>query len=495
MNKTSRDAKRLDLWGERILKSIAFFFGALVGAVLGGMFFARFVSLAVGDVEHLHWYCALAGGVIGGMSSYSKAAKQLRRHEKLGEVAQDLGLKYGSGRDEDSSDIKAHLREMFAATGRVSIGSMLRKELGDASLVVADVSQTKRSSHGSSSSSHTTTTTVAYFESPHLTWPTFTMQPEGRVLGLLAGIVGLQDIDFDDYPIFSGKYHLSGHHPDAVRALFTSELPQHFSEQHGVQVQAQQNRLLLLRPGEQCEPDQMEAFIQQALQVFGLLMDAVITNEDAIAAAVPQAADIRSQVGQMPGLMGAVLRARLVTPEELDSFLHQPTPRRVPPNVRRQRMGTGSLMLCFVGSMFAVVGSVFAVASIFFGDGPWNEDRIVPLVFGIVFPLIGLPLSLLSLRYRYINGRLLRHGIVTDGVVEGVEKTSVTVNEQQQYRITLRFEAGVTDQQSTMNVYGWQKGQQATKLAERNASVRLLYDPRKPTRALWVESMLPPTAL
>ncbi|MBC8868392.1 MAG: hypothetical protein H8E44_03190, partial [Planctomycetes bacterium] len=103
--------------------------------------------------------------------------------------------------------------------------------------------------------------------------------------------------------------------------------------------------------------------------------------------------------------------------------------------------------------------------------------------------LVGLPMCFFSIRYRYINGRLLRHGIVANGIVEEVEKTSVKVNDQQQYRMRFRFETNAGSQVAVCNVYG-QLGREARRLAETNEAVRVLYDPRNARRVLWAGSLL-----
>ncbi len=484
-------SERKDRNAALILRSIAFCLGALGGGLVGGLIVAQFAGAFFGNVANLWLYCVAGGALFGGISTCLKASKQIRRQEKMSAVADDLGLDYGTDIDgsDAEDDVEGHLLEMFSTSGHVSVGNMLRKTVGSAVLVVADVSQTRRSSHGSPSRSTTRTSTVAYFESPDLCWPTFTMQPEGKILGFLTSAVGLHDIDFDDYPVFSDKYYLSGHHSGPVRALFGAKLLDYFSDHHGLEVRASENRLVMLRPGEQCEAGRLDDFIHQALQIFGLLMDAIVANKGAIASATPSG-DLRSQVEQMPGLMGAVLRGRIVTPEELEAFLKEPAPRRVPANIMRQRIGSGSLMLSFVGGLFAAVGSLLAVYSVFLADGPWNTARVVPLVLGTVFPLVGFPMCIFSLRYRYLNGRLLRLGRVADGMVTKVDKTSVALNNQQQYRASFEFEADGSRHRATVNVYGRQ-GRKAKKFVENQARVRMLYDPGRPSHVLWADSLLP----
>ena len=59
---------------ELIIKLIAFGGGGLVGAVIGGMFISQFARALLGPLPYLWQYCALGLGLLGGLSSYRKAA-------------------------------------------------------------------------------------------------------------------------------------------------------------------------------------------------------------------------------------------------------------------------------------------------------------------------------------------------------------------------------------------------------------------------------------
>ena len=75
-------------------------------------------------------------------------------------------------------------------------------------------------------------------------------------------------------------------------------------------------------------------------------------------------------------------------------------------------------------------------------------------------------------------------------MVTKVDKTSVALNNQQQYRASFEFEADGSRHRATVNVYGRQ-GRKAKKLVENQARVRMLYDPGRPSHVLWADSLLP----
>ncbi len=477
---------RQERTAEIVIKSVAFIGGGVMGAFIGGFFVSHFVHAFVGNVPRLGLYCTLGGGLIGGLSTYGKAARQIRRRKRMGEVADQLGLE----RPEDGSDqLEEHLQEMFSGTGSVSVTNVVRREIGSAQLMIGDLTRTSRRSGSSSSRSRSTTRTFAYFESPDLRWPTFTLQPEGMLVSLFSDLVGVQDIDFEEFPPFSQKYHLSGRHPDRIRQFFTPELLQYFTDNTGLEVRGERDGVVLVRPGEPCEPDELEAFVEHATNMFTRLTAAFVASKSALDAAGADRTDPQTDAAQMPGLAGMVARRVLVSSEELDAFLASPPPRRIPAKIKRQRMGGGSVVAGVLGAVFLTIGSALVVYSMFFAEGPWNDDRIVPLILGLVLPLAGLPMCFFSIRYRYINGRLLRNGVLADAIVEDIEKTDVRINDQQQYRMKLRFETNAGSQVASCNVYG-QRGREARNLVETNEPTRVLYDPRKTERVLWVGTLV-----
>ena len=85
------------------------------------------------------------------------------------------------------------------------------------------------------------------------------------MLNLLANVMGVQDIDFEDYAEFSDQYHLTGAQPQQIRQLFSAKLLQHFTKNAGWQVKAAGSRLLIFRPRKQYDPAHLEAFINEAL--------------------------------------------------------------------------------------------------------------------------------------------------------------------------------------------------------------------------------------
>ena len=92
--------------------------------------------------------------------------------------------------------------------------------------------------------------------------------------------------------------------------------------------------------------------------------------------------------------------------------------------------------------------------------------------------------SILVLRHRAIRKRLVRHGTAAEGRITSVERTDTSVNDDPQHRISVETTDGLEPVVVTM---GSAPAQQARRLMEAGGSTWVLRDPRKPSRALWLE--------
>ena len=275
MDETAESRPQPDAQNTLAMRLVGFAAGAGVGALIGFFILARFGDIFLGNVPNLPLFCALGAGVVGGLSGYIKVEKQLRRQRQTREAAAQLGFDYALKTD---GEIRRRVRNMFSGTGSVQLENVLRKEVDAVRFVIADLVRTTRSGSGKNSSSHTTRRTMAYLESDQLQFPEFTLQPEGALLNMFSKVVGVNDIDFEDAPEFSKRYHLSGREPDQTRAFFQHPLRDYFAANKGLEVRAEGGRLVLLHASV-CKPDQLGGFIEQAMQVFSLFMDAAADNE------------------------------------------------------------------------------------------------------------------------------------------------------------------------------------------------------------------------
>jgi hypothetical protein len=114
------------------------------------------------------------------------------------------------------------------------------------------------------------TQSVLLFESERLNLPPFALRPEGfgqKVRGLL----GQQDINFQEHPAFSSAYVLQGTSEAQIRALFDSKKLAFFAQRHGLCVEGDGGKLIYYRAAKRVSPKTIPAFVEEGRAVLRLL--------------------------------------------------------------------------------------------------------------------------------------------------------------------------------------------------------------------------------
>ena len=111
---------------------------------------------------------------------------------------------------------------------------------------------------------------VAYFEPRDLSVPVFSLRPE-NALHKFASVLGYQDIDFGNRPLFSSKYLLRGTDEQGIRNTFTEALLTFYESNQGLATDGGGNQLFVFRPGRRAAPHESQGFINSALQLTNLL--------------------------------------------------------------------------------------------------------------------------------------------------------------------------------------------------------------------------------
>lgn len=114
---------------------------------------------------------------------------------------------------------------------------------------------------------------VLLFESDRLNLPLFVLHPEG-VFQKLGGLLGQQDIDFDNQPDFSAAYVLQGSDEAQVRALFSSDKLAFLARRPGLNIEGQGQRLIYYRARKLLSPKAIPSFVEEGLAFLNLLGEA-----------------------------------------------------------------------------------------------------------------------------------------------------------------------------------------------------------------------------
>lgn len=113
--------------------------------------------------------------------------------------------------------------------------------------------------------------TVFFIESRQLGLPIFYMRPE-HIFHRIGEFLGMQDIDFEEYPAFSGNYLLQGDDEDFIRASMDEPFLRFFSVEDKWYLEGINYYLLFYRRGKLLKPEQIREFYTKGLDIYKLLV-------------------------------------------------------------------------------------------------------------------------------------------------------------------------------------------------------------------------------
>ena len=209
-------------------------------------------------------YIALA---IGG-SVYISISRQLKRQKELQVMADSLGFSYN---DEQTEKVR-ELLESSSLLGNEMFFNVLGGTFNGTYFAIGDFNIMV----GSDSRKRKQYQTYVVIHSGKLTSPNFCLQPESALFrmaeGLLNRLTGSVDIDFPTHPDFSDNYFLKGSNEDAVRSFFTPRVLEYFQSHHGLSVEVFNGTLVFFRLGELVKPVDIQALIDNAMEVHQVLL-------------------------------------------------------------------------------------------------------------------------------------------------------------------------------------------------------------------------------
>lgn len=497
---SGHDAAQSD---EPVLRYTAFqrsighaFVGSLLGAVLGSMFL-RFVIPPDELLQYLvrfeldlsglnpTWLYAALGAVLGVIVEVPRGlagdAVRLRRIEKLRAAAPGAGIRSGTT---SAQGLDEKLKQAYS--GRLqSVHNAAQIDTQGVSLAVADVTRT------TGTDNDTVHETVAYYEPKSLLLPTFTLQPEGRLVGLVARIAGIPDVDFPSHPAFSSAYLLSGAIEEDLRVLFNDRVLAELGGSPGFQIESVGNGLALFMPGELLAGEELRGFIATAARIFRLFEESARAAGFTTARA-PRKRDVKVTVEKMQGLIGSEMRRTLVTRADAEAFARQRPPRRVPKAIALYKERFAPQIMYLIGVMFAGGGTVFALGfggqAIASGKGLWNGDWLGAAV-GLLLVAIGVPVLFYSGRARYRIARVLRHGTMATARIEKVEATGTSINNAEIALLTVLYRHEGREVRASCKIVGPGK-ERAEKLAAGRKPAAILQDPADSQRIVFVDDLI-----
>ena len=430
---------------------------------------------------------AVLGVVTGGIGGWTARSRSLRRNAEVQSVAAGVGGTYTA---QSGAELGSWLRPFFANASFVEVTNLVR--LDDERVWVADAHVKYHRSRGSTLNTRPaqpSDQTVACLDAGELALPEFTLQPEGFLVNALSRAVGVEDIDFSSQTEFSGKYHLSAVHAENTRRLFDSSLLAVLARTNGLHMQCRRDGLVLYRPKQVLDSADFKAFTTEALTILRLVKQSAAS----LAATGPLAAatgtDVNALAKNMPGMMGKLVRARLVVRADVAALLQQAPPRKVPDNIRKQVDGGVDL-----GSMFAFILLTFGVASTSIISNQQPADAASPasrfmFIVGILSGTLGAWILFRSVRSRYRQNALLRSGHVGSAKIVSLDATGVEIDGEKQYRMNVEFQALGRAVTATTKIRG-DAVFRAKRLMQDGKPAVILYDRSVETRILYADSLM-----
>lgn len=392
--------------------------------------------------------------------------------QTLDQVAHDLGFEVVT---EPGDELRYGLERILGNVSQFHIDWLIEKRSGDVRFVVADVSY--RSASGDSQS-RLKRETMLYFEQPGLTLPGATIQPRSLTTGLLAvamNFAGIQQVQFEDDPQFHEACQVMTLQPESTRALLEPALREYLTANPGLTVRTDGPRLVVYRAGQRVDPADLPAFIDETDNVAVSLARRGAQLESL---GIDPEAEARAALQRSPALRG-----RVVPRADLEAFLQQPPPRSIPRTIKRQYLGFAGLFFYVWGGMFLVAGTAVIAGLVAAGEMP----PLIALPFSLI-PLIGLGAIVVTFLYRRRHKRLLAGGVCRPARVTDVRTTNVTVNNQRRYKVDLQYEFDGRDMTGTINAYD-PAVRTAFSLRGTSRETRILVDPLRPDRLLWIDSL------
>lgn len=112
--------------------------------------------------------------------------------------------------------------------------------------------------------------TVFFAHSRLLALPVFSMRPEG-LFEKIGQLIGIEDIDFEEFPEFSRQYYLRGDDPDYIRASMNDRVLHYFSREKNWYMEGVNYYLVLYRMNKLLPPGEIRRFFHKSLEIFHML--------------------------------------------------------------------------------------------------------------------------------------------------------------------------------------------------------------------------------
>ncbi len=217
-------------------------------------------------------FLTLLGVIVNILYFRWQKKKEQRRTEKIKLISAQLRMNFLA---EDSNNIMQHLHnfKLFNQRGRNLVKNILSKEINNFKIYIFEY----KYSIYRTKNKYEHWQTVAFLYDDNMRLPKFLLKPK-NILEQLSDFLGSHDIKFENYPRFSEQYLLRGSHEQDIRQIFTDNVIVFFEGKIGFYpamqttpcVEAAEDCLIYYLQDVRHEPEQIELFLKEAMEVFDL---------------------------------------------------------------------------------------------------------------------------------------------------------------------------------------------------------------------------------
>jgi hypothetical protein len=186
-----------------------------------------------------------------------------KRSEALQAIANALNFSFLRKGDDSLITSNAHFN-LFSRGRSKKVSNIMNGRANDMDITIMDYQYTT----GSGKNSHTWSQSLIIVQSNLLQLPSFALSPE-NFFHKIGTIFGYKDIDFASHPKFSKQYLLRGNDEEAIRNTFSDELLKFYEKHKELSTEGEADKFIFFKAGKRLAPKNIQAFLQEALNMFG----------------------------------------------------------------------------------------------------------------------------------------------------------------------------------------------------------------------------------
>lgn len=210
--------------------------------------------------------------IVGSIAAYGAS----QRRKALTEVADSMGFQFTPAVSLETILRLPRFQILIAGRNQV-VSNMLTGSTESTQVMIFDW----QFMTGGGKNSATHSTTVVAVQSVEWDLPSFYCRPE-TVLDWLGLTFDGKDIDFEDRPVFSKRFHLHGKNEKRVRQLFDPIVCDFFEQHEGAYAEGERDWLLYYFHGKRTNPAKIQEQFTDAFSLHVLLKGALAESATAI---------------------------------------------------------------------------------------------------------------------------------------------------------------------------------------------------------------------